>query len=123
MTTQIIDWDRKGNVVRFYLGTNGAQWGDDWNDAPYEHNAGRVYAEFEKGRVDVSFAFGDIVREPCEGHTNSPWAKEDFVARRCPCLVVLPAAHTEGVYRDDFDQLLGNEHAVKFYFGDEAPAP
>ena len=21
----------------------GEQWGDDWNDAPYEHNAGRPY--------------------------------------------------------------------------------
>lgn len=24
------------------------QWGDDWNDAPYEHNAGRPYTYDEK---------------------------------------------------------------------------
>lgn len=40
---QIIDMEKKGNVVRFYLGENGKQWGDDWNDAPYDCNAGTVY--------------------------------------------------------------------------------
>jgi len=25
------------------------QWGDDWNDAPYEHNAGRPYRPREQG--------------------------------------------------------------------------
>lgn len=31
---QVIDFDRKGNVIRFFLGKNGKQWGDVWNDAP-----------------------------------------------------------------------------------------
>jgi len=26
-----------------YFTTAKRQWGDDWNDAPYEHNAGRPY--------------------------------------------------------------------------------
>lgn len=25
------------------------QWGDDWNDAPYEHNAGRPYDDLREG--------------------------------------------------------------------------
>lgn len=29
---QIIDIERKGNVVRYYLGENGTQWGDDWDE-------------------------------------------------------------------------------------------
>lgn len=28
---QIIDMEKKGNVVRFYLGENGKQWGDELN--------------------------------------------------------------------------------------------
>lgn len=42
---KIIDFERKGNLVRFYLGDDDlVEWyGDDWNDTPYEHNAERVY--------------------------------------------------------------------------------
>lgn len=38
---KIIDFERKGNLVRFYLGDDDLAewWGDDWNDTPYEHNA------------------------------------------------------------------------------------
>ena len=47
---KIIDFDKKGNVVRFYLGEDVCNdyWGDDWNDAPYEHNAGTVYNRYVK---------------------------------------------------------------------------
>jgi len=31
---QVIDVDRKGNVVRCFLGKNGKPWGDGWHDAP-----------------------------------------------------------------------------------------
>jgi len=31
---QVIDFDRKGNVVRFFSEKNGKQWGDVRNDAP-----------------------------------------------------------------------------------------
>ena len=35
---KIIDWDRKGNVLRLYLGEDRLEdwWGDDWDDRPYE---------------------------------------------------------------------------------------
>lgn len=44
---KIIDFERKGNLVRFYLGDDDLEewYGDDWNDTPYEHNAGQVYDE------------------------------------------------------------------------------
>ena len=38
MNKEIIDFERKGNLIRLYLGKNGKQWGDDWVDFPYEHN-------------------------------------------------------------------------------------
>ena len=84
---KIIDFKKKGNVVRFYLGEETPDWGwtrsdytrngttpdwlkpsdryygDDWDDRPYEHNAGQVYEEFIKGYKDVAFDFDDLVLE------------------------------------------------------------
>lgn len=117
---QIIDFDRKGNVVLFYLGTNGDQWGDDFNDRPYEHNAGTVYDEFVSGTKEVYFAYGDVVREPCDGVTNSSYSKEDMIKRKVPCIVVLKAEDAADTYWDDFASVLGHEKAIKYYFGDEA---
>lgn len=62
------------------------QWGDDWNDAPYEHNAGDPYdwrpymAErgvepYELLRVAWS---GTQLEPPYSGHLNSPWSVEQI---------------------------------------------
>jgi len=58
------------------------QWGDDWNDRPYEHNAGDPYAWEEHRGVDryelVRVYFdGDLVA-PDEGYMNSPYSVEDI---------------------------------------------
>lgn len=120
---EIIDFEVRGNVVRFYLGENGSQWGDDWNDMPYEHNAGAVYDEYVKGKQDVNFAFDDYVLEPCDGHANSNWCKEDMIKRKVPCVVVLRAKGNDGDWRyDNFDAVLGNPKAEKYYFGDTLPS-
>ena len=39
---KIIDFAKKGNVVRFFLGKDDLKewWGDDWDDCPYEHKYG-----------------------------------------------------------------------------------
>ena len=59
---KIIDFDKKGNVVRFYLGPTNKNdyWGDDWSDKPYEENAGSV----------------------------SNCSKEDLKNEKLPCVVV-----------------------------------
>ena len=108
---EIIDWETKGNVVRFYLGKNGKQWGDDWNDAPYEHNAGEVYDEFVKGYKDIVIPFEKNILEPCAGHNNSHWTKQDMIERKVPCLVV-----TKETY--NFEKALASEKTIKYYFGD-----
>lgn len=36
---KIIDFERNGNIVRFYLGdvnNSNGYYGDDWDDVPYE---------------------------------------------------------------------------------------
>jgi len=82
MKNEIIDFERKGNLIRLYLGKNGKQWGDDWDDVPYEHNAGRVYEEFIKGSCDIVVVFDYDIEEPADMFRNSPYNKKDMVERK-----------------------------------------
>jgi hypothetical protein len=74
----------------------GAQWGDDWDDAPYQHNAGNPYGCDDRQerrwtlRV-VGFRGCHMgMQEPMDGHTISveeinrgsvpwlkPWTRDD----------------------------------------------
>lgn len=118
---QIIDMERKGNLVRFYLGENGKQWGDDWDDAPYDCNAGTVYDKYVKSVKDVSFPFDSIVLEPCDGYLYCTYSKKDMIKRSVPCLIVVPYEIAEEFpfKKNEFCFWVGNENVKKFYFGDE----
>lgn len=120
---KLIDFKKKGNVVRFLLGNDDLEewYGDDWDDKPYEHNAGTVYDEFVSGHIDVAFSFDDLVLEPCEDYRygfNSPFSKDDMAAARVPCIVVAP----KGVYCDQYDDCFSywaiNKNAIQLYFGE-----
>lgn len=117
---KIIDFARKGNVVRFFLGADDLKdWhGDDWNDTPYEHNAGEVYDEFVSGHIDIAFAFDKLVLEPCDGTYNSDYCKDDMKARKVPCLIVVPAELAQDSWYGDFAHWVGADGVLKFYFGD-----
>ena len=106
---KIIDFERKGNLVRFYLGDDDLAewWGDDWNDTPYEHNAERVYDEYIKGYCDMMFPFDDLVLEPCCGTCNSGWCKDDMVAQKVPCIIQVPAAVHSDSFDESFDHWVG----------------
>lgn len=81
------------------------QWGDDWDDAPYEHNAGSPYTPCwhneegsEKYPCDcdlckrdwnkdgspkweiVEIKFEADLSEPCDGHFNSPYSVDSINA-------------------------------------------
>jgi len=118
---QIIDFERKGQQVKFYLGDHKLShyYGDDWNDRPYEHNAGKVYDKYISGERTLTFNWNDIVLEPSDGCDNSPYCKDDMRTRKVPCICVLTEEH-----QDDwtsywsFTDIVGNDNAEKFYFGD-----
>jgi hypothetical protein len=92
------------------------QWGDDWNDAPYEHNAGDPYefgAHDEKnGREPWTIsrvAFDGCFETPCSNYPNSPWSVEQINAGAVawlrssyPPITVIPA----GVTLPQFRQLI-----------------
>ena len=118
---KIIDFEKKGNMVRFSLGKPELEewWGDDWDDTPYEHNAGRVYDEYVEATRTIVFGFDDVVFEPCDGYDNSPWCKEDMIKRKVPCICVLKAEYQDPDGYYDFRDIIGNDRIIKYYFGDE----
>lgn len=72
----------EGNFAYFTTQALTKQWGDDWNDAPYESNAGAPYEwQPQNDPLDkwdimrVAFDNTDL-RQPCEGHVNSPYSVE-----------------------------------------------
>ena len=118
----IIDFDKKGNLVRFYIGDISQDYyGDDWDDTPYEHNAGKVYDEYIKGYVDVMFPFDWIVLEPCDGEYNSPWCKDDFKKRKTPCIISIKddlIGNDDFWNEYDYSYWIGRNDIYKFYYGD-----
>ena len=62
------------------------QWGDDWDDAPYEHNAGDPYADHyssldanlkNRKRIKhdlLQVAWSSLHQMPCTNQINSPWS-------------------------------------------------
>lgn len=119
---KIIDFKRKGNVVRFYLGKDSLKdwYGDDWDDVPYEHNAEQVYSEFISDIIDIAFPFESLVLEPQDdwhNNGNSEYCKNDMVARKVPCIIVVPSNLVED-YSENFHHYALMDGVTKFYFGD-----
>lgn len=65
-----------------------AQWGDDWNDAPYQHNAGRPYEWYEDCKLPryslIRVAFDGPFESPEEG--NRSVSVQDMNTGRIPWL-------------------------------------
>lgn len=77
----------RGERAYFTTQELSKQWGDDWNDAPYEHNAGSPYGPREGESWEVRYVFfdGDF-DAPCEWHHNSPYSVDDINAGQTPWL-------------------------------------
>lgn len=104
----------EGNFAYFTTQKLNEQWGDDWNDRPYEHNAGEPYEPFkdklcynEKTKTHdihesdytdgkpnweikkVCFFADGVLQEPQEvfyNGGNSPFCVEDINAKKVPWL-------------------------------------
>lgn len=76
----------RGNFAYFTTQALGEQWGDDWNDAPYEHNAGLPYTpsqhDLKQGKSwsIEQVAFDADLVTPDDGHCNSPYSVEQINA-------------------------------------------
>lgn len=102
------------------------QWGDDWGDAPYEHNAGDPYAYSEydqkQGREPweiIKVAWEGPLSAPCSGVLNSHYSVEMINAGLTPWLRTdewhtgAPVAIMAGIGLQDFiDQVYALGGAV-----------
>lgn len=122
---KIIDFAKKGNTIRFFLANRGDDaWGDDWNDAPYEDNAGQVYGRFVEEIQDISFSYNVYAMEPSQAYRGC-WSKEEMKERKVPCIIIATddicdQAEIREWERDDFSVYLEKEipGVIKIYFGD-----
>ncbi len=116
---KILDFELFGNIVKLYLGeTVEGIFGDDWNDTPYEHNAGCVYDKFYTDTIEIAFPLSTQVYEPCFGYDNSPYCKNDFLFRKVPFLLF--GQLNEAWKYSDFEYLLENVPTLnKLYIGDD----
>lgn len=92
-TLYIIDISICGNIIKLFLSRtkNKDIWGDDWDDAPYEHNAGEVYEKFVDATYSIAIDTKYHVTTPEFDYTylgNSPFSKDDFKNRVTPAVVV-----------------------------------
>lgn len=104
---KIIDFIIYGNTFGLYLGEDSCNdyWGDDWNDAPYEHNAGQVYKRYIQGYVEFTFPLKYDIYEACTGHFNSPFSKEDMKNRKVPCLTISTEPEIKIYFGDNIDEI------------------
>ena len=79
----------EGNFAYFTTQELDKQWGDDWDDAPYEHNAGTPYEPnnpAEKWEI-LKVAFDGDMQTPDCGTINSNWSVEQINRKLTPWLV------------------------------------
>ena len=115
---KIIDFERKGNVIRFYMGEDDLEdWnGDDWNDTPYECNAERVYDEFVIEAVDVAFGFDVLIAEPLYDSSCNGYCKNNLKNRKVPCIII---DEEEKFDTRSFNDLVKDDSTIKIYMGDD----
>lgn len=116
----IIGWESKGNVVRFCLANKDIDYwsGDDWDDAPYEHNACTDPLFGTDALLEVAFSYEVSVLEPGNDwnyHGNSPYCMNDFKERKAPFMVIDPAG--EELY---YSRAVNNFDTFAIYMGDSA---
>lgn len=86
-----------GNAAYFTTRQLDKQQGDDWNDAPYEHNAGgpylfEAYRGCEPYQVIMIYYHTNHYEEPCAWVTNSQFSVDMINTNNLPWLY--PAKYT-----------------------------
>lgn len=151
MGLKIIDCESRGNAARFYLGKKIDKWGwtnpdyrywdgrpatpsdeyygDDWNDRPYQDNAGPVYDEFIYDHFDLNVNFDGIILTPADSTSyRQAYSKDDMVDGSVPCVIIVSprvyAKESKECYGScsTFDYWLGRRTGngvFKIYFGDD----
>lgn len=114
---KIIDFEIYGNQVKLFLGKNNVNdyYGDDWDDYPYEHNAGRVYSRYVSSTYILNVPFKFSVFEPGDFATVDSYCMNDMKNGVIPAIILSPNSK----YYDSFELALGDKDSVKIYLNDK----
>jgi hypothetical protein len=120
---KLCDVEKFGNIVRLYYTDDNVNdyWGDDWDDIPYEHNAGIVSSEYVPYVEEIAFPTEWFyILEPCDGTYNSCYSKEDMRDCKVPCLIVVDKTIDDWRLEDNFSFALGfnSQYVKQIYFND-----
>lgn len=101
----------KDGLAYFYKGDIKDVWGDDWNDAPYEHNAGLPYMENEEDWIIVPVNT-EFVEELCqyERKINSTYSVEYINTGAVPWMILFGEKIYAGIELEDFLEILDGEN-------------
>ena len=106
----LIDACWQGNTLRLYFGSSVEEiTGDDFDDIPYESNAGIVYSEFVKCVLDVMIPFGFTICDPASElgcYENSTLSRNDFKNGDIPLFWIT-------------DDTMGDRNDLVFRMGDK----
>lgn len=85
-----------GMAALYYMDKDAKDvWGDDWDDIPYEHNAGEPYVRdgdtLEKIIVEVPYESTMVL--PCDGYLNSPYSVEMINTGQIPWIKFIDGNH------------------------------
>ena len=72
MSINVLDYELcyvNDNIAWFTSIPLTKQWGDDWNDAPYQHNASTPYDDYKH---DNEFIKHDLIRIAYYGSVSTP---------------------------------------------------
>ena len=71
------------------------QWGDDWDDRPYEHNAGTPYRSYFDNNKEIPIGIKEVYFDlpgwyetPCSNTDNSHYSVEDINNHRVPWITL-----------------------------------
>ena len=114
---EILDCTTKGNVIRFYLGKHGEQWGDDWDD-PID-NAGTVYMQYVGATVDMYVPYNDVVLTAMDVSYQyySGFSKEQMRNGCFPCVIIVPEKIQQNFCDLTFEKCQGGADVIKYYCG------
>lgn len=114
---EVLDCTTKGNVIRFYLGKNGTQWGDDWDD-PFD-NAGTVYMRYVGATVDMYVPYNAVVLTPMgvSYQYYSGFSKEQMRDGCFPCVIIVPERIQQNFCDLTFEKCQGGADVLKYYCG------
>lgn len=119
------------NQIELYYGlekVNG-YCGDNWDETPYEEEAGKVYEAYLQKTTHYKLTNCVALQPSDTDKENSGWCKNDLKEKLTPCLLLVPKRVFWEYYGFDinyidnpltvtYDMMIGHPQTVKIYYGD-----